>query len=179
MSKPVPEVKPDETITPQPQAPAAVKPESRIEEWWSRISPKHMIVIKQRDSEGVVQKDAKGNALTTYAKFDRSRLELDLDRPDHKNISKGLRESGQEGVGIYLIGNNYSGTGMGDKERVFFMKTLRELAADETGLGLDKIMGLFSLRELREMGVNLNRPKDYVDTLIFNALKTKALAQVK
>jgi len=178
MSKEAPVVKPPDEILKPPVADSKAE-QPKIEEWWTRTSPMHRIAIKQRDDKGQVVLDDKKRVVGTYVKFDRSRIECDLSKQSDRNISAGLHESGREGVDIFVIGQNYKGTELGDNAVIAFSKMLRELASDETGLGIDKIMGLFSMKELREMGVNINRPKNDVDTLIHFALKNKTLAQLK
>src|ERR1035437_1113114 len=149
------------------------------EEWWTQTSPKHRIQIPQRDDAGKVVVDEKKRPMATYVKFDRSRIDLDLSVQGDLNISKGLHESGHEGIDIFVIEEGDATSKVPEKVKIAFSKKLRELASDDTGLGIDKIMGLFSMKELRTMGVSLNRPKDFVDILVYKALETKVLAQLK
>ena len=171
------EVKTETKVTLPVEAPKTEK--RNTEEWWTRTSPKHRVAIYLRDEDGKIVQNEKKQSVTTYAKFERSRIELDLEDKHDQNISKGLHECGREGIDIFVIGNNYNRTEMGEKDQIAFAKLLRELASDETGLGLDKVIGLFSMKELREMGINTIRPKNDVDTLIHYALKNKRLSQLK
>tara|TARA_Y100000310_G_C20557970_1_gene751531 strand:+ start:190 stop:750 length:561 start_codon:yes stop_codon:yes gene_type:complete len=140
--------------------------ESEWETWWSRLDPKHMLMVRLRD-----EFDSKKPLTTTYVVFDRYRLDIgQLPVSDFikKEIQRALHDSGREGRDIYVLGKAYA-EGESNIDDIELMKTLRELA--ESFDGVEKIKGLFSNKELIENGIN-PYTRD-VDELIMLALRTK------
>jgi hypothetical protein len=154
------------------------KPEAReksgkkIVTWWSRTSPKHTILLPQRDANGNEVRNEAGTVLTRAVKFERSRLDLDESKPAEKQISEDLKASGRYNVDLFIIGDKNPD----QKSKIEFHKRLLELASDESGYGTDRLVGMFTMKELRVAGINPNNPES--SALVVLALETKSMGNL-